>query len=133
MPDGPVTTAASTGNRGASGVAPVHRRNPFLAAALSALLPGLGQMYNGERAKAVAVLCISAGTIVIAAVSVAWGLATTHSALNVGIIPAYLLVGLPAITDAWRIASGGEQTSLLGRGSKIYVLMLISVTGPLAL
>ena len=37
--------------------------SPRLAAALSALLPGLGQLYLGERAKGVAVLAAALGIL----------------------------------------------------------------------
>ncbi|MBI3009503.1 MAG: hypothetical protein HYY57_00755 [Candidatus Omnitrophica bacterium] len=39
-------------------------RYPVLAALLSAIFPGLGQWYNGERIKAFAIGCMSIGTYV---------------------------------------------------------------------
>ena len=36
-------------------------RSPWIAGILSLLLPGLGQLYNGERPKGIALLCMTAG------------------------------------------------------------------------
>jgi hypothetical protein len=105
--------------------------SPGVAATLSALLPGLGQAYNGERDKAASALAISLGVLLVAA--------TLHFVASVSIasevdsvVPIYALIWLPAVIDAWRIAKGGH-TALLGGESKLYVVTMLSCTGPLAL
>ena len=71
--------------------------NPFVAAALSALFPGLGQLYNRQLEKGMALI----GAGVVAALS---------TIIVVGIV-LYPLVWLYAIYDAYRVAERQEPTA----------------------
>ena len=107
------------------------RRSPWLAALLSLLLPGLGQLYNGERGKGVATLCISLGTWTILFFSLAPGRAGAWlSALLLGFV--YLFIWIPAVVDAYRQASGAPNPWLSGRSAWYVIAMLLTV-GPMAL
>ena len=107
-------------------------RTPFVATVMSALLPGLGQLYNGERAKGIAMLSLTAGIwfwFVMAAV----GPSYARSQLSqVVLAVTYFFVWLPATTDAYRVAASG--TSGLVTGSKSsYVIFMVVMTGIMAL
>jgi len=102
----------------------VERKHPLLAALLSFLLPGLGQLYVGENAHGIALLCIVAGIVVNAALS--------RSVLAlVLMLLVYLAVVIPSIVDAWRVAGG--RTRAFGGESVAYVVVMLLVAGPFAL
>ena len=107
-------------------------RSPALAAVLSLLLPGLGQLYTGERAKGIAVLCISLGTWLGVALS-ALGPSTMRSPLTVLMLAiVYLFIWIPSVIDAYRDASG-RPSRLLSGGSAWYVIVMLLVVGPMAI
>ncbi|HYH81971.1 MAG TPA: DUF5683 domain-containing protein [Longimicrobium sp.] len=71
-------------------VAPPRRRRPALAALMSVLIPGLGQLYNREKKKA---------------------LATFGGAL-VGLIPfglGWVAMMIWGAIDAWKVAAGTKK------------------------
>jgi TM2 domain-containing membrane protein YozV len=107
-------------------------RQPLIAAALSWLLPGIGQLYNGERVKGWAILCMSAGTL--GGMALAWGgpaaLRSPVSVAFLGLI--YVAVWLPAVIDAFQCAAGRRQTLLSGERAWYVIGMLLTV-GPMAL
>lgn len=100
------------------------RHRKLVAVLLSFFLPGLGQIYTGDRLKGWALLAIDAGLIL--------SLLFFGSALTgvfVGIF--YLMVMIPAVRDAYRAASGIRQEY---RGeSRVYVVIMLLVVGPFAL
>lgn len=99
-------------------------RSPWLAGLLSAVAPGAGQLYNGERAKGWAMLCIAAGILLTCA--------ATHSQLTLLLLGAiYLVVMVPAASDAYRTASG-QPASVQGHATWYVIVMLLAV-GPFAL
>ncbi len=107
-------------------------RSPALGAVLSLLLPGLGQLYTGERAKGIAVLCISLGTWLGMALS-ALGPSTVRSPLTVLMLAiVYLFIWIPSVIDAYRDASG-RPSRLLSDGSAWYVIVMLLVVGPMAI
>ena len=104
-------------------------RSPFLAAVLSFVAPGAGQLYNGQRAKGVVVLCMVLG--LTAAVAMATiGPARMRSSLTVALLGfVYLFVWIPAIIGAWQDAAGTAKPLLSGERRWYVILMLLSV-GP---
>lgn len=66
-------------------------RNPYLSVMLSALCPGLGQYYNGERAKAAVLVGITL-TLLILLLWSPWGLSASASGLSSA--SSFLLAGL---------------------------------------
>ena len=104
----------------------------FRAVLLSLLVPGLGQLYNGERAKGIAVLCMTIG-IVVGVTMATTGPAQARSSITVvmlGLI--YVFVWIPAVIDAYQRASGQTQSLLSGTKTWYVILMLLSI-GPMAL
>ena len=99
-------------------------KNPYRASLYSVLIPGLGQLYLGERAKGWTFLCMTAGAAVSLIVShtrIAWFL--------MGLI--YLGIMIPAATDAFQTASGRPRTFT---GDTIpYVIAMLLVIGPFAI
>jgi len=98
--------------------------NPLLAGILSTIVPGSGQIYNGEVKKGWVILgsCVS-----LAALSY-WieGLNKITLAL------AFLLLWLSAIVDAYKVAtSSGRESEFYYR--KAYVVTMLLLVGPLAL
>jgi TM2 domain-containing membrane protein YozV len=89
-------------------------RSPYLAAFLSLLMPGAGQLYNNERPKGVALLCMTAG--------IGYGLFMStvgppvfHSLVTaVLLIIVYLFVWPPAVVDAYQSAAGKRSSLLSG-------------------
>lgn len=108
------------------------RRAAAVAAGLSALLPGLGQLYNRERAKGVALLLTAAGVLG----GLLWstlGPRASRSAVTVALLlPVYLLLWLPAVHDAYKRARGAGQTFLTSTGPWYVIVMLVTL-GPFAL
>jgi hypothetical protein len=111
---------------------PAPRRSPRLAAALSFMAPGLGQLYNGERAKGLAVLCVALGAWAGVALATV-GPQALRSPLTVGCLGlAYAALWIPAVADAHRRASGRPSRLLSGERVWYVVVMLLTV-GPMAL
>lgn len=104
--------------------APLPPRSPWLAGLLSALAPGAGQLYNGERAKGWAMLCITAGLLLACAAT-----RSPLTLLLLGLV--YLAVLVPAASDAARTA-GGQATPLQSQKTW-YVIVMLLVVGPFAL
>lgn len=99
-------------------------KHPVLACVLSALVPGLGQLYVGDRAKGVALLVMVIGIGLTVALS--------HSALTailLGLV--YLAVVIPAAMDAYKAASGSPGSS--SNDSMGYVIGMLVAVGPFAL
>lgn len=105
---------------------------PALSAALSAVLPGLGQLANGERSKGLGVVSSAVGVMVGVGLAV-WGPAGFRSWVTVVLLAGvYPFLWLPAVLDAWRGARG-ESTALLAGERIWYVLVLLATIGPMAL
>lgn len=104
----------------------MSRRSPHIAAILSAAVPGLGQWYNAERPKGLALLCMTLG--------IWFGLATgLHSWVTVVmLVVVYVFVWIPATVDAYQRAAGHSSSLLSGERRWYTVLMLLAV-GPMAL
>ena len=98
-------------------------RSPVIATVLSLVVPGLGQLYNGERAKGLAMVCMTLGIGLSAALSrsmISW--------ILLGAV--YLVVLVPAAQDASRVAKG-LAPSLTGE-RPWYVIWMLLVVGPFA-
>ncbi len=107
-------------------------RSPVVAAALSALLPGLGQVYVGNTPTGVALLCTTAGIAGGIAVALA-GPAAFRSWLTAGVLGfMYPFVWFPSVLDAAQAASGAERPFLSDQRRWYIILMLLTV-GPLSL
>jgi TM2 domain-containing membrane protein YozV len=107
-------------------------RSPRVAAGLSALLPGLGQLYLGERATGVAVLAAAVGVLVGIALAIA-GPAPLRSWATVAMLAVvYPFLWLPAVRDAYRRARG-QPSPLLAGEQLWYVVLMLATVGPLAL
>ena len=100
------------------------RTNPLIALILSAVLPGLGQVYNHERKKGWVIV----GCCVLLAVATYWlsGFNAVSPAL------ALLLIWFSAIIDAYKVAKSAGETAEFYYAKKYVVAMLLLV-GPLAL
>jgi hypothetical protein len=106
-------------------------RSPYIAAGLSLVAPGAGQIYSGDRPKGVALLCITAGLWTIAILTMA-GPAAARSALTMPLLViVYLFVLVPAVLDAYRAGEG--QTAAIAGEERWYVVMMLLAVGPLAL
>ena len=127
-------------------------KNPRLALLYSLLLPGLGQLYLGERAKGWTFVCMDMGVAVSLIVSHTW-----ISFFLMGGI--YLAILIPAALDAFQSASGRprnfsapipvyqndmeagtvhvtlhEKTSQTWPGDTIpYVIVMLFIVGPFAI
>ncbi len=98
-------------------------KDPRLAAFYSAVLPGLGQLYLGEKAKGWTLLCMTAG--------VAVSLIISHTLLNVFFMGGiYLAIMIPAAADAFQTASGKPRT--FTGDSVPYVIVMLLMVGPFA-
>jgi TM2 domain-containing membrane protein YozV len=100
------------------------RRNPFTAIVLSAIVPGLGQLYNQQVKKGLVIFgsCLSLGLLTY------WisGLNKFSTAL------ALILVWISAMTDAYKVAkTGGQPSDFYYR--RAYVVTMLLLVGPLAL
>jgi TM2 domain-containing membrane protein YozV len=99
-------------------------QNPTLAALLCLIFPGLGQLYNGERAKGISMLIVALGMVISCLVF--------HSATTYFLMAfTYLAVLIPACIDANRVAKG-EPSPFTGDAEWYIVVMLFAV-GPFAL
>lgn len=99
-------------------------KNPYFALIYSVFIPGLGQLYLGERAKGWTLVCMDMGIAVSLIVShtiIAWFL--------MGGI--YLAVMIPAALDAFRTASGRPKN---WTGDTVpYVIIMLLMMGPFAI
>jgi TM2 domain-containing membrane protein YozV len=100
------------------------RRNPFTAIVLSAIVPGLGQLYNQQVKKGLVIFgsCLSLGLLTY------WisGLNKFSTAL------ALILVWISAMTDAYKVATtAGQPSDFYYR--RPYVVAMLLLVGPLAL
>jgi TM2 domain-containing membrane protein YozV len=100
------------------------RRIPLVALALSALVPGLGQLYNKEATKGLVIIgsCLGLGLLIY------W-----QSGLNrITFVLALLLVWISAIAEAYKSAqASGQPPDFYYR--KAYVVSLLLLIGPFAL
>lgn len=102
------------------------------ATLLSALLPGLGQLYNNERGKGIALL-LTATTVLAALLWSTVGPSDSRSLLtSVLLLPVYLLLWVPAVRDARERAKGAGRTFLNDAGPW-YVGVMLAAVGPFAL
>lgn len=101
-----------------------ERKSPFAALALSAVIPGLGQLYNKEKGKGLVIVgsCLGLGLLIY------W-----QSGLNkITFILALLLVWVSAVVDAYKTAqASGQPSDFYYR--KAYVVSLLLLVGPFAL
>jgi hypothetical protein len=107
-------------------------RVPWLAAALSFLAPGLGQLYNRETGKGIATLCIAVGTWIILFVSLAPPVRPGAWLSAAMLVVVYFFLWIPAVVDAYQEAAGRPNPWLSGR-SGWYVILMLLVVGPMAL
>lgn len=107
-------------------------RSPRLAAGLSALLPGLGQLYLGDRPKGIAILAAAAGVLAGVALAVAGPAALRSWATVAMLAVVYPFLWLPAVRDAYRGARG-EPSPLLAGEQLWYVILMLLTVGPMAL
>lgn len=110
----------------------VSTHRPLFAAGLSAVMPGLGQLYNREDAKAAAILCSTFGIWA----GVLWttiGPDVSRSWLSaVALLLAYPFLLLPAVLDAHRRSRGMPKLSS-SRAVSWHVVIMLLVIGPLAI
>jgi len=98
--------------------------NPFLAVILSAILPGLGQIYNQEQKKGWVII----GCCLVLSFAIYW-----FSGLNaVTFALALLLIWISAIVDAYKVAKSAGQAAEFYY-AKSYVVAMLLLVGPLAL
>jgi len=100
------------------------RTNPFIAVILSVIVPGSGQIYNGEVKKGWLILgsCVSLGALTY------W----IEGLNKITIALAFLLLWLSAIVDAYKVATtSGQESEFYYR--KAYVVTMLLLVGPLAL
>lgn len=98
-------------------------KRPFLAAVLSFILPGLGQIYAGFPKKGFTLLIVTMGI----------GISYLRAAslimqITFGLI--YLFFLIPAVQDAWALAKGTAQGAAQ---SKAYIILMLLAVGPFAL
>ncbi len=109
----------------------LRARNPTLAAVMSVLLPGFGQLYNGEANKAIWVFLVFALWVVPATAVVALYLpeALMMPALAIG-LAATLATWCWGIVDAWRVARARPFHVLRDwQTSGLYVLVFVACNG----
>jgi hypothetical protein len=95
-------------------------------------MPGLGQLYNREDAKAAAILCSTFG-IWAGLLWTTIGPDASRSWLSaVALLLVYPFLLLPAVLDAHRRASGTPEASSSRAGRWRVVIMLLAI-GPLAI
>ena len=100
------------------------RKKPLIALALSLIVPGLGQLYNGERTKG---LVIAGGWLALGGGS--WWFS---GLTRVSVVLALVLVWVSAVLDAYKTAKAvGQPVHWYYRTS--YVVAMILLLGPLAL
>lgn len=99
-------------------------KNPYWSFFYSMIVPGLGQLYVGDRAKGWTLLCMTAGVIVSLIIS-----HTLISCFLMGGI--YLAVMIPAALDAFQTASGRPR--VFTGDSVFYVVVMLLMVGPFAI
>lgn len=99
-------------------------KSAITAAFLSACVPGAGQLYNGDRQKGIAMICLALGVWI--------GVLLSHSFFSLILLAViYLAVLIPAVRDAYLIAQGNPSPFT---GERIwYVVWMLLCVGPLAL
>jgi TM2 domain-containing membrane protein YozV len=100
------------------------RKNPLIAMVLSVIVPGLGQIYNQEVKKGLAIF----GSCLILGLLTYWisGLNKFSTAL------ALLLLWISNVTDAYKVAkTSGQELDFYYR--RPYVVAMLLLVGPLAL
>lgn len=100
------------------------RKQPVLAFFLSAIVPGLGQLSNGERAKGLSLLVMALGIVVSCL-----AFRSPLTVLFMGLV--YLAVMIPAAWDAYQVASG--RPSRFQGDAPWYCIGMLLVVGPFAL
>jgi TM2 domain-containing membrane protein YozV len=101
------------------------------SAVLSLVLPGLGQLYLGEYARATAILVMSVSVWATAAFMYFWvGSSAIAIAASLGFV--YALILVPAVREAWQRAGGLCEGPAPG-DSRSYVLTMLACLGPVAL
>jgi hypothetical protein len=109
-----------------------HSRSPLAAAFLSALAPGLGQIFVGNAPTGVALLCTAAG-IGGGVAAALLGPPAFRSWLTAGVLAGiYPFVWFPAVIDAWQAAAGSAKPMLSGH-QRWYVILLLLTVGPMSL
>lgn len=105
----------------------IQRRKPFVALAMSFILPGFGQLYNGELNKAIwlflsfALLSIPGVAVIALYLPPAW--MVTALVLGLGLALAIWVFGM---VDAWRIAGRLQDHVLAGwQLSGVYTLVFL--------
>jgi len=104
-------------------------RSPFLAALLSLAVPGAGQLYNGERTKGLAILCIDAGIAIGVACALIGPTAFRSTLTALALAGVYCFIWIPAVIDAYQQAAGIGRPLLSGE-SRWYVLFMLASVGP---
>ncbi len=100
-----------------------EQKNPLAALALSLIVPGLGQIYNGESAKGLVILI---SFLALGAIAYASNLYRISAGL------ALFLVWMTAFMDAYKTAkASGQPVDFYYRVP--YVVALLLLVGPLAL
>jgi len=99
-------------------------KNPHLALSYSIIVPGLGQLYLGDRAKGWTLLCMDAGVIV--------SLIVSHTVVTCFLMGGiYLAIMIPAALDAFQTALGRPRTFT---GDTVpYVIVMLLMVGPFAI
>ncbi|HQB12250.1 MAG: TM2 domain protein [Candidatus Omnitrophica bacterium ADurb.Bin292] len=101
----------------------MNMKNKWIALVLSFFVPGMGQIYLGDRTKGLTLLCVSAG--------LAYALVTSRSLLNlIFLAPICLFVMVPSAVDAYQVAVG-KPRKFTG-DSVPYVVFMLLVVGPFA-
>lgn len=100
------------------------QKHPFLALVLSLIMPGLGQLYNGERATGLSLLVMVMGMGVSCLV-----FRGVTTCVLMGVV--YLAVVIPAAADAYQTASGRQ--SRFSGDAVWYVIAMLLAVGPFAL
>ena len=99
-------------------------KDPYLALFYSVIIPGLGQLYLGERAKGWTFLCMGVGVVV--------SLIFSHTAIAFFLMGGiYLAVMIPAALDAFQTASGRPRT--WAADTVPYVIVMLLMVGPFAI
>jgi TM2 domain-containing membrane protein YozV len=105
MDDSLALRRLTAGSAVQSGVA----KNPELAAALSVLVPGLGQVYNGEVLKGAAVMASFLGSI---AVCIGVKIGGTHDSIGT---KGWIGVGMVATSYLWGITDASMSAARINR------------------
>ncbi len=100
------------------------RKNPSAAVLLSLVLPGSGQIYVGERSKAVVIFFMDLGVISSSLLS-----SSLIAKIFIGLI--YFFIIVHASIDAYKSARGNIKP--LGSESRAYVIFMLFALGPFAL